>query len=107
MGSKKWLRGDKLIDGVKMRFIVYGVENATKPILLLTLLKLTVWGTWGPIVESTLVAFPGWGPNTAASFSNWPPLIQLLFMLPLGSFAQRIGKTWCGFLVFTVAVVSM
>ncbi|XP_037787624.1 solute carrier family 49 member 4-like [Penaeus monodon] len=74
-----------------MRFIVYGVENATKPILLLTLLKLTVWGTWGPIVESALVAFPGWGPNTAASFSNWPPLIQLLFMLPLGSFAQRIG----------------
>ncbi|XP_047483564.1 solute carrier family 49 member 4 homolog isoform X1 [Penaeus chinensis] len=58
---------------------------------LISLMQLTVWGTWGPIVESALVAYPAWGPNTAASFSNWPPLIGLLFMLPLSSLLQRIG----------------
>ncbi|XP_063591764.1 solute carrier family 49 member 4 homolog [Penaeus indicus] len=58
---------------------------------LISLVQLTVWGTWGPIVESALFVFPDWGPNTAASFSNWPPLIGLLFMLPLSSFLQRIG----------------
>lgn len=58
---------------------------------LLSLVQLTVWGTWGPIVESALVAFPDWGPNTAASFSNWPPLVGLVFMVPLSGLVQRIG----------------
>ncbi|XP_037787936.1 solute carrier family 49 member 4 homolog [Penaeus monodon] len=69
----------------KARFWVLAIFS------LISLVQLTVWGTWGPIVESALVAFPGWGPNTAASFSNWPPLIGILFMLPLSSLVQRIG----------------
>nr|XP_027216575.1 disrupted in renal carcinoma protein 2 homolog [Penaeus vannamei] len=62
-----------------------------------SLFCLTVWGTWGPIVESALVAFPDWGPNTAASFSNWPPLVGLVFMVPL----RRIAWTRHGTIIIT------
>nr|XP_053630818.1 uncharacterized protein LOC128687385 [Cherax quadricarinatus] len=55
------------------------------------LLQTTVWGTFGPIAESALVAFPSWTDSTIAAFPNWGPIIVVLFTIPMMWITQKLG----------------
>ncbi|XP_042210672.1 mucin-2-like isoform X2 [Homarus americanus] len=58
---------------------------------LIAFLQTVVWGTFGPISESALVAFPSWTEATIAAFPNWGPIIVVLFTIPMMWLTQKLG----------------
>lgn len=49
------------------------------------------WGTWGPISESMIAAFPGWSQSTVALMVNWGTIMYVLFIIPMCWGMQRFG----------------
>lgn len=58
---------------------------------LIAFLQTIVWGTFGPITESALVAFPTWTEATIAAFPNWGPIIVVVFTIPMMWLTQKLG----------------
>ncbi|ROT84167.1 hypothetical protein C7M84_022662 [Penaeus vannamei] len=68
----------------------------------------TVWGTFGPILDSAEAAF-GWTDATVAAFPNWGPVVVVTFTLPMMWFTQklglRLGMLACATLIFAGTLV--
>lgn len=74
----------------------------------LAFLQSTVWGTFGPILDSAEAAF-GWTDATVAAFPNWGPVVVVTFTLPMMWFTQklglRLGMLACATLIFAGTLV--
>ncbi|KAK4294091.1 hypothetical protein Pmani_033260 [Petrolisthes manimaculis] len=54
-------------------------------------MQTIAWGTFGPITESALAAFPNWTPATIAAFPTWGPIIVIVFTIPMMWLTQKLG----------------